>query len=225
MISCMQLLIIEDDKLLSKNMADWLSNAGHEVRTAGTAEAAMELLGTGAFQLVLLDLSLPDADGMQLLDSIRERGGTIPVIIITARDSVRYKIDGLNRGADDYVTKPFELAELEARVNSVLRRSTSRLATSVTAGKLRIDRESRCLSMEGKLIETSLNELAIIDVLAANLSTLVAKEQLMSELSRGSEPVSGNVIEVYVHKLRKKIQGSGVSIRTIRGMGYILEPD
>jgi two-component system OmpR family response regulator len=172
--------------------------------------------------LLILDLGLPKMSGLEVLKRLRGRGGSVPVLILTALDGVSDRVRGLDYGADDYMVKPFELPELEARVRALTRRSSGS-SPMVQCGALSYDQVSRSALLNGQVLDLSARELGLLEVLLSRAGRLVSKDQLVDHLCGWGEEVSHNAIEVYVHRLRKKLEPGGVLIATVRGLGYCLE--
>jgi two-component system OmpR family response regulator len=175
------------------------------------------------YDLVILDLGLPKLDGFEVLRRLRHRGSKVPVLVLTARDGLDDRVRGLDLGADDYLTKPFDLPELEARVRALIRRGQSGGASVLTHGALQLDTAGRRATLNGASLDLSARELGVLEVLMHRSGRVVNKEQLAEQLYGWDEEVGANAIEVYVHRLRRKLEPAGVVIRTIRGLGYLLE--
>lgn len=226
------ILIVEDDELLRDSVSDLLQQAGHRTLACADGASAQQQLAAQAVDAVLLDLGLPKVDGMSLLRWIRERFESLPVMILTARDSVDHRVEGLMAGADDYLTKPFGNAELCARLQALLRRarlpafeaqSIRNEAPPSTSG-LSFDTEQPRVWVQGQSIVLTQREWELLQVLHAQINQVVSRDNvLLVWQTDGSEPIASNALEVYVHRLRRKLQGTGVSIRNIRGLGYMLE--
>jgi two-component system OmpR family response regulator len=217
----MRVLLIEDEPSLGQAVEEHIRDAGHavdRVRRLDDAEAALRAVDYG---LVLLDLHLPDGFGLDLLKSMRRGGDSRPVIILTARDRIRDRIDGLNAGADDYLVKPFDLDELAARVAAVARRAAGNPNPIVVLDELEIDLAARELKLAGKRVDLTAREWAILDQLLRRPNAVVSKEQLGEALYSFDAEVESNAIEVHISRLRKKL-GKDL-ITTIRGVGYRLE--
>ena len=212
----MRLLLVEDDPVLSRTMAQGLENAGHRVELAHTVEEAQHWWAVQAFDAVLLDLNLPHA--------ARARGDRTPVLVLSARDSTEERIAGLDAGADDYLGKPYELKEVQARLRALLRRASG-TADSVTVGQLVLDRQARRVSVAGQPLELPAREFDLLWELMTPPGRVLSKGDLSSRLSDGSEVVGENALEASFSRLRRKIAGSGAAIRTLRGLGYVLEDD
>jgi two-component system OmpR family response regulator len=172
---------------------------------------------------VILDLSLPTMDGLEVLRRLRQRGNLVPVLILTARDKVEDRVQGLDLGADDYLTKPYDLPELEARIRALLRRGQTVAHPQLQVGSLTLDITGHCAALDGAPLELSARELSVLELLMVRSGRVVSKEQISEQLSGLGEEMSSNAIEVYVHRLRKKIEAGNVSIRTLRGLGYVME--
>jgi two-component system OmpR family response regulator len=219
----MRILIVEDDPVLSDGLQNSLRRSDFAVDAAHDGEAANNILTTQIYDLVILDLGLPRLDGFEVLRRLRHRGGTSPVLILTARDAVADRVKGLDLGADDYLSKPFDLPELEARVRALIRRGQSGGSALLTHGPLALDLAGHRATLDGTPLELSSRELGVLEVLMLRSGRVVNKEQLAAQLYEHDEEVGANAIEVYVHRLRKKLERAGVVIRTIRGLGYLLE--
>ena len=219
----MRILIVEDDPVLSDGLQNSLRRSDFAVDAAHDGEAANNILTTQNYDLIILDLGLPRLDGFEVLRRLRHRGGTSPVLILTARDAVADRVKGLDLGADDYLSKPFDLPELEARVRALIRRGQSGGSALLTHGPLALDLAGHRATLDGTPLELSARELGVLEVLMLRSGRVVNKEQLTAQLYEHDEEVGANAIEVYVHRLRKKLERTSVVIRTIRGLGYLLE--
>jgi two-component system OmpR family response regulator len=218
-----RILIVEDDPLLADGLTRSLTRADYAIDLVADGGAADAVLATQAFDLVILDLGLPKLDGFEVLKRLRRRGGTTPVLVLTARDTLDDRVKGLDLGADDYLTKPFELPELEARVRALIRRGQSGGASLLTHGPLTLDIAGRRASLDGVPLDLSARELGVLEVLMLRSGRVVSKDQLAEQLYNFDNDVGANAIEVYMHRLRKKLEPAGISIRTIRGLGYLLD--
>jgi len=220
----MHILIAEDDEVLADGLCQSMRQQGYAVDYVSDGQEADHILrGTQPFDLVILDLGLPRLDGFSVLRNMRERNRRIPVIILTARDGVGDRVKGLDLGADDYLVKPFNLAELEARVRALIRRGQCGVNPVYACGTMTFDSVGRRAAINGEPLELTTRELSVLEALMSRIGWVVSKEQLLERLYSYAEEASGNAIEVYIHRLRKKIERAGVTIRTIRGLGYIIE--
>ena len=219
----MRILLVEDDPMLSAAVARALRQSAHVVETVASGDDADQCLASNEYDLVLLDLGLPVLDGFEVLRRLRQRRNTVPVLILTVRDVPEDLVKGLDLGADDYLTKPFNLSELEARVRALIRRSHSSAASELVHGPLRLDMAGRRLYCNGQPMELSARELAVVELRLLRSGRVVTKQQISEQLYGWEESSSSNAVEVFVYRLRKKLEGSGVELRTIRGMGYLIE--
>ncbi|MFZ5487015.1 MAG: response regulator [Pseudomonadota bacterium] len=220
----MRILIAEDDQVLADGLLRTLRNSGAAVdHVASGSEADAALMTHTEFDLLILDLGLPRMHGLEVLKKLRGRGSALPVLILTAADSVEDRVQGLDFGADDYMAKPFSLQELEARVRALTRRKAGATSSVIRHGPLVYDQAGRVATIDGKMVELSARELGLLEVLLQRAGRLVSKDQLVERLCEWGEEVSLNAIEVYVHRLRKKIERGPIRIATVRGLGYCLE--
>lgn len=219
----MRILLAEDDEVLSNGISKALRQCGFTVDHVASGSDADVAIASAPFDLAILDLGLPQLDGLQVLKRLRANGKRMPVLIVTARDGLGDRVSGLDLGADDYMTKPFDLPELEARVRALIRRSNYGAETEIVYGPVRMDTASRCITINGEAIEFSSRELAVFELLLQRPGRVVSKEQLLDHMYGFDQEVSQNAIEVLMHRLRKKIEPYGLSVRTIRGLGYLLE--
>ena len=216
----MRILLIEDDTVLGAAVRDQLAADGHSVDWVTRLDAADDAVKATSYDLILLDLMLPDGRGIGLLKSLRTRGDVTPVIILTALDQVSDRIEGLNAGADDYLVKPFDLSELSAQIGSVARRYSGNPNPIITHGPLEIDLAARSVRRDGKPVQLTAREWALLEAFLARPGQLLSKAQLEEKLYAFDAEVESNTIEVHVSRLRKKL-GNAV-IETERGMGYRL---
>jgi two-component system OmpR family response regulator len=221
----MRILIAEDDQVLADGLLRSLRGAGYAVDQVGTGSEADAALASHEFDLVILDLGLPRLHGLEVLRKLRARGSSMPVLILTAADSVEQRVKGLDLGADDYMAKPFALSELEARVRALTRRGAGGGATLLKHGRLVFDQTGRVAMVDDQTLDLSAREVSLLEILLTRSGRMVSKTQLVDHLCEWGEEVSTNAIEVYVHRLRKKLEPSGVKIVTVRGLGYCLERD
>ncbi len=218
----MRILIVEDDPILLDSLTRAMRAAGYATDQATDGEAALNLLHAETFDLAILDLGLPKLDGLQVLHQARSAGCRTPVMILTARDGVEDRVRGLDLGADDYLSKPFSLVELEARARALLRRGHG-VVPLLACGSLTYDTVGRRALLGGEALELSQREISVLEALLFRLGKVVSKDQLIESLCGFNEEVSANAIEVYVHRLRKKLEPAGVGIRTLRGLGYLMD--
>ncbi|MDR2838505.1 MAG: response regulator transcription factor [Azonexus sp.] len=218
----MRILIAEDDAIIADGLSRSLRKGGYAVDCAADGPAAETALQTVAYDLLILDLGLPRLSGLEVLKRLRARGAKTPVLILTALDGTCHRVKGLDLGADDYMVKPFDLAELEARVRALTRRSAGTTPT-IRCGPLSYDQIGRTASLQGQPLELSAREIGLLEILLSRMGRLVSKDQLVDQLCGWGEEVSHNAIEVYIHRLRKKLECGGVRIATVRGLGYCLE--
>ncbi|MGE5769869.1 MAG: response regulator [Betaproteobacteria bacterium] len=218
----MRILIAEDDAIIADGLARSLRQGGYAVDWAPNGHDADAALTTVSYDLLILDLGLPRVPGLEVLKRLRGRGSQVPVLILTALDGTGDRVKGLDLGADDYMAKPFELAELEARVRALTRRSAGVMPT-IQCGALVYDQVGRTAQIQGQSLDLSAREIGLLEVLLTRMGRLVSKDQLVDQLCGWGEEVSHNAIEVYVHRLRKKLESGGVKITTVRGLGYCLE--
>jgi two-component system, OmpR family, response regulator len=219
----MRILIAEDDTILADGLAHSLRSLGHAVDCMATGAEADRALSAEEYDLVVLDIELPLLDGFEVLRRLRKRKANVPVLVLTARDSVHDRIHGLDIGADDYLTKPFEMGELVARIRALVRRARGIAENEIALGRLVLDLKGRRALVDGERVDVSARELAVLEILATRAGRVVSKDALMKSLYEWEDDVSPNAIEIYVHRVRKKLMDSGITIRTIRGLGYLLE--
>lgn len=219
----MNILLIEDDAVLADGLLHTLAGSGYCVSTAATARLAEQLVDSQDFDLIVMDLGLPDVDGLQLLRRFRHRKLSLPIIILTARDSVNDRIDGIEQGADDYLTKPFELRELEARIQALIRRCYGGFDHHIRIGQLTLDTHKQTILADNQPFLLSAREYGVLEILLIQAGKVVGKDRLAQRLSHDAEGISDNAIEINIHRLRKHIGPYGVAIRTVRGLGYLLE--
>lgn len=219
----MRLLVVEDDPLIADGLARSLRASGYAVDHAADGITASRALAQYPYDLVVLDLGLPGMDGMEVLRGARARGMASPVLVLTARDSLEDRIAGLDAGADDYLAKPFDLQELEARVRALLRRREGLGSNRISLGELTIDLSGHSAFHGAVRIDLSAREFGVLETLARRAGRVVSKEQILEAMTGWDEDVGLNAVEVYVHRLRRKLEPAGVNIRTVRGLGYLLE--
>jgi len=219
----MRILIAEDDSILTDGLTRSLRNSGYAVDAVSDGMAADSALAAQEFDLLILDLGLPKLSGLEVLRKLRARNSHLPVMILTAADSVEQRVKGLDLGADDYMAKPFALSELEARVRALTRRGNGGGATLLRHGRLAFDQTGRVAMVDDVTLDLSAREISLLEILLTRSGRMVSKNQIVDHLCEWGEEVSSNAIEVYVHRLRKKLEPSGVKIATVRGLGYCLD--
>ena len=219
----MRILIIEDHLPLARALKHHFSDQGHAVTMIHDGEAGLQFLEQEQFELCILDINLPLLDGLEILSSARRSGVTTPVIFLTARDSTHHRIEGLDAGADDYLAKPFEMAELDARVRAVLRRRPIHYTEQLVIGPLTVDQKHRQVLHEGQTIGLAKKEFAAFECLAESSGRTVSKSNLMNYVYGVGEDVNETTLEVLVSRLRKKLSRYGIQINIARGLGYFLK--
>ncbi len=209
--------------MLADAVARALTQSAHAVDVVSTgADADKALIGTD-YDVVVLDIGLPQLDGLEVLKRMRARRSGVPVLVMTARDTVEERIAGLDLGADDYITKPFHLTEFEARVRALIRRAHAAASPALVHGRLRLDTAGRRLYVDEQPMDLTARELAVFELLLLRAGKVVTKQQIIDSLYGWEDVSSSNAVEVFIYRLRKKVEASGVNIRTIRGMGYLIE--
>ena len=219
----MRILIVEDDAVLANGLVRTFSQANYAVDCVNNGEQADLMLQESVYDLVILDLGLPKMDGMDVLKKLRQKGNKTAVLILTARDAIESRVKGLDLGADDYLIKPFNLDELEARVRALIRRGQLGSNVPLHCANLSLNVADKIAMNADIPLPLSAREFSLLEVLITRANKVVNKEQLLEALVNWDSEISDNAIEVYIHRLRKKIEPSGVRIRTIRGLGYLLE--
>jgi DNA-binding response OmpR family regulator len=220
----MRLLIVEDNEELAELLAKGLRTAGYEADVLSTVEDALAVLSTTFYAALILDLGLPDGDGLSLLRELRQRDNPIPVLVLTARGGLHDRVHGLRSGADDYLVKPFALEELIARLEAQLRRPGQLLGNSLRIANLQFDTQNRQASIDEQPQVLSARETAVLELLMRSKGRVVSKKQVEDHIFGHSGEVASNAIEVYVHRLRKQLadRGAKVQVHTIRGVGYLI---
>lgn len=219
----MRLLLVEDDLPLAEALLSLLVSSGHAVDCVHDGEAAKALVATEEFDLMILDLNLPELDGLSVLRHMRAQGNRAAVMILTARGAAEDRVRGLDLGADDYMAKPFDIREFEARVRSLLRRQAGLRSSTVTLGALSLDLTTRQFSGNGQVIDLPPRERALLELLVMRAGKVVAKEAIVQSVTSLEDILSDNAIEQYISRLRRRLQPLGLNLRTVRGIGYLLE--
>ncbi|HEY9680436.1 MAG TPA: response regulator transcription factor [Oculatellaceae cyanobacterium] len=219
----MKILLVEDDDVLSRGLRMALQESGYAVEVSNDGAEADLLLATVSYDLIVLDLNLPSLDGLEILKRFRKAGKSTPILILSARDALQTRVMGLDLGANDYLTKPFELSELAARVRALLRKDNWGNLTEIVQGNLRFDTTDRSVFVDEKKVELSLREVIILEMLLKRAGRVVNKDQLLDELASHELELTSNALEIVVHRLRKKLEHFASPIRTLRGLGYVLE--
>ncbi|HWL05150.1 MAG TPA: response regulator transcription factor [Xanthobacteraceae bacterium] len=222
----MRLLIVEDNNELAQLLAGGLKTAGYDSDIVGRADEAKAALVSTHYAVVILDLGLPDDDGLTVLQDLRQRRNPVPVLVLTARGGVRDRVEGLRTGADDYLVKPFALDELVARVEALLRRPGQLLGSSLSLANVTFETQSRQTFVDGAPCHLSAREAAVLELLMRRKGAVVSR-RLVEDHMFGFEDISSNAVEVYVHRLRKQLANAGarVKIHTMRGVGYVMAED
>jgi DNA-binding response OmpR family regulator len=218
----MRILVVEDDALLADGLTRVLKRSGHAVDQVRTGLQADNSLRITSYELVVLDVGLPGIDGFEVLRRLRSRRSKANVLVLTARDGVEDRVHGLDLGADDYLTKPFSVTEFEARVRALSRRPTLAAASIVIRG-LSVDVEAKRVKVNDVPIDLTVREWALLELFLARPGRVLSKEQIAQQLASYEDTLTVNAIEVYVSRLRSKVEASGVRIRTVRGFGYMWE--
>jgi len=218
-----RVLLVEDDAMLADGLMRSLKQADYKVDWTGDGEEAESILRIQEFDLVVLDLTLPHVDGLEILRLLRARKVPVPVLIITARSEVDDRIRGLDLGADDYLTKPFEMGEFDARVRALLRRNHSGGLELLSCGSLSLDVVARRAFIDEQPLELPRREFHVLEVLLARQGRILSKDQIIDSISDFDDELTASTVEIYIHRLRRKLETAGVNIRTVRGVGYTLE--
>ncbi len=220
-----RILLIEDDAALSRGLVAALTAEGYSVDPAPDGASALMMASDEPYAIITLDVGLPDMSGFDVLKSLRAKGCRAPVLILTARDEIDDRVRGLDLGADDYLLKPFEPRELAARIRALLRRPQVDPAPVIRVGKLEFDRSHHVARIDGRDLDLRRREWVVLERLLSRVGQVVSKDRLASEVFGYDEPVAPNAIEVYIARLRKKLEPDGPTIRTLRGLGYLMEDD
>lgn len=218
-----RILLAEDDRLLSDGVAMALRQSGYTVEQILSGAEADQAVRSSHFDLMILDLGLPEMDGTEVLSRLRQRKQNLPVLVLTARDSLEDRVTGLDLGANDYLIKPFDLPELEARIRALTRKDSWDNQTYIENGPLKYDVSGKVLSINGENVSLSARELAVLELLLQKLGRVVNKNQIVDALSDWDSEVTFNAVEIIMHRLRKKIEASDCKIKTVRGLGYMMD--
>jgi two-component system OmpR family response regulator len=218
-----RILLVEDNPVLADGLVTLLRSSGYAVDRVGDGLSADHAIASENFDLVILDLNLPEMDGLDVLRSMRQRRNKAAVLILTARGAPEERVRGLDLGADDYMIKPFDIAEFEARVRVLLRRNAGLRSSTVTFGRVSFDLNDRQFSSEGVVLDIPAREVALLEVLFTRAGKVVAKDAIVQSLTGFDDELSGNAIEQYVSRLRKRLGPYGLTVKTARGIGYFLE--
>lgn len=218
-----RVLVVEDDPLLAESLVRALQQQEYRVDHARRGQDADASLQRHRYDLLLLDIGLPDIDGFELLRRLRARGDPTPVLVLTAREAVDERVHGLDLGADDYLTKPFSLSELEARVRALLRRAKPPLAARIVVGSLVVDGAARRARIDGRPVELTVREWALLELFLSRPGHALSKQTIANSIHDPEAPIAPNTVEVYVSRLRAKLEPAGIVIRTVRGFGYLWE--
>jgi len=219
----MHLLIVEDDRQLREALTELLRQSGFEVDAFADGDQAFNALLSRDYDLAIVDLGLPGMDGLALVRSLRRQLRGLPILVVTARDALEDRVSGLDAGADDYLVKPFEHQELEARVRALLRRQRADRNAQIRIGALVLTPGEPRVMLGGVAVDLPASEFALLEALATRAGRVVRREDLADRLGRGAEPPSDTAIEVCVHRLRRRLGPLGLTVRTLRGFGYLLE--
>ncbi|MFA6209813.1 MAG: response regulator [Candidatus Obscuribacterales bacterium] len=219
----MRILVAEDDQLMQGALRLGLENSGYAVDVIDNGSAAASALIDVDYDLLLLDLGLPGLDGTEVLRQVRKSGRSLPIIVITARDTIEDKIEGLDLGANDYITKPFDFRELDARIRAFLRKDTFGNKMEIVHGPIRFVTTSREVFINDVAAELTPREVAVLELLLQKVGRMVRKRQMVEHVGSWDEEPSDNAMEIVVHRLRRKLEASGIKISTVRGFGYMLD--
>ena len=218
----MRLLIVEDDAALARAVIKVFRDQGLAVDHVPCGRDALEIVELEPYSAMILDLGLPDMDGLLVLKAIRQAHLSVPILILTARDATTDRVSGLDQGADDYLSKPFEVVELEARVRALIRRSQGNPDPVLQLGTLKLDRATVAAYLRDRLLDLTRRERAVLETLAVRVGNVVSKARLNADVFSYSDPVAPNALEVYIARLRRKLEQSNIEIITVRGLGYLL---
>lgn len=218
----MRILLVEDDNALGQAVLRALQHEGYATDLVRNAKSALHALQLEHFDMLLLDLGLPDVDGNDVIRNVRQLNLALPIMVLTARDAIESRVLALDLGADDYLIKPFEIAELNARIRALLRRRAGNAAPALQLGALKLDLSSKQAYVGKRSLDCSAREWSVLEYLALHAGQVISKEQLIQAIANWDQLLSANAIEAYVHRVRSKLGDCGVVIRTVRGFGYML---
>jgi two-component system response regulator TctD len=218
----MRLLIVEDDAALARGLLKAFRSEGLAVDHVSTGQDALEVVKMEPYSAIILDLGLPDQDGLAVLKRMRSMHVTTPILILTARDGTSDRVNGLDRGADDYLSKPFAVEELEARVRALIRRNHGSPDPILILGLLKLDRATGATYLGDDLLDLTRRERSVLEALVSRVGTVVPKTRLAADVFDYDDDVAPNALEVYIGRLRRKLENSGLEIHTVRGLGYLL---
>ena len=221
----MRILVVEDDPSIASGVCASLRQGGHAVDHMTDGGQADTALRDTPYDLAVLDLGLPGLDGSEVLQRLRKRGTQLPVLILTAREGLRERVRVLDLGADDYLVKPFALVEFEARVRALLRRASAQGMPELQIGRLRLDLPGHRIWLDDEPLELTAREFGLLEALASRPDRVTSRAQLVEALCSWDEELTDNGLDIAIHRLRRKLSGSGANVRTIRGLGYLLEED
>ncbi|VWX54596.1 Transcriptional regulatory protein PmrA [Novosphingobium sp. 9U] len=219
----LRVLIVEDDRSLARGMEALMATAGFALDCVSSGEEAIGVAVSEPYNLIILDLGLPDMDGLEVLSALRRREVQAPILILTARRAVNDRIEGLDRGADDYLSKPFHPRELQSRARALIRRALGTPDPVLRVGSLSLDRSTRTVALNESVVDLRRREMAVLETLMGRPGKVVTRECLTAEVFNFADAVAPNALDVYVGRLRRKLTPHGPTIRTVRGLGYMLE--
>ncbi|MBX9567591.1 MAG: response regulator transcription factor [Candidatus Obscuribacterales bacterium] len=219
----MKILLAEDDRFLADGLSMVLKDSGYAVDLAANGVEADLALNVNAYDLLILDLGLPKMDGIEVIKRVRGRGQSLPILVLTARDSLNDRVFGLDVGANDYITKPFQVPELEARIRALLRKDVWANRNEIVFEQLHYDTSTRIATVNGEILDLSAREVALLEIFLQRLGRLVDKSKIARALSNWEEDLSHNAVGITIHRLRKKLEAHGITISAVRGLGYRLE--